>query len=208
MTTPPTERFAYVEVDPSLGAASALPYVPIVFGHGEREMAVSGLVDSGTTLNVLSYDLGLQLGAVWEQQTVPVALAGNLTDAEARAIVLTVRIGRFAPVRLAFAWTRAASNRVPLILGQVQWWTHELKFVKNGCKLLEPCLVRMARCRNRGRRSTRSAVNVQLATNSCRLMVGRQNEIHSASERAVNGNQEIGQQGGQPERRIGRILKS
>jgi hypothetical protein len=122
LSTPPTERFAYVEVDASFGSATALPYVPIVLGHGEREMAASGLVDSGATLNVLPYDLGLQLGAVWERQTVPVALAGNLADPEARAIVLTGRIGRFAPVRLAFAWTRAASNRVPLILGQVNFF--------------------------------------------------------------------------------------
>ncbi len=64
--------------------------------------------------------MGLQLGAVWEQQSVPVPLAGNLADSEARAIVLSGTIGRFAPVRLAFAWTR--SNRVPVILGQVNFF--------------------------------------------------------------------------------------
>ncbi|HSB73192.1 MAG TPA: hypothetical protein VLH58_01745 [Candidatus Methylomirabilis sp.] len=120
MTPPPTERFTYVEVDPSLGSASALPYVPIILGYGEREMSASGLVDSGATLNVLPYDLGLRLGAVWEQQTVPVPLAGNLVDSEARAIVQRGTVGRFAPVRLAFAWTR--SNRVPVILGQVNFF--------------------------------------------------------------------------------------
>ncbi len=38
MTTPSAERFAYVEVDPALGSASALPYVPIMLRYGEREM--------------------------------------------------------------------------------------------------------------------------------------------------------------------------
>jgi hypothetical protein len=117
---PPTERFPYVEADPSLGAASALPYVPITLAYERRDILVSGLVDSGATLNVLPYDLGVQLGAVWERQNVPILLTGNLAESEARAIVLTAKVGRFEPVRLAFAWTR--SNRVPLILGQVNFF--------------------------------------------------------------------------------------
>jgi hypothetical protein len=120
VTAPAAERFAYVEVDPTLGSASALQYVPILLRYGDREMSVSGLVDSGAALNVLPYRLGLQLGAVWERQTAPVPLGGNLADSEARAILLDARIGRFAPVRLAFAWTR--STRVPVILGQVNFF--------------------------------------------------------------------------------------
>lgn len=130
MTTPLTERFEYIEVDPLLGSASALPYVPITLQYGDLAIRVSGLVDSGATLNVLPYDLGLQLGAVWERQTVPVRLAGNMADAEARAIVVTGKIGRFAPVRLAFAWTR--SNRVPVILGQTNFFMEfEIRFCRS-----------------------------------------------------------------------------
>ena len=120
MTTVPAERFEYVEADPSLGSASALPYAPITLQFGERELRASALVDSGSTLNVLPYDLGLELGAVWERQTVPVRLGGNLADDEARAVLVIGRIGRFAPVRLAFAWTR--NNRVPVILGQTNFF--------------------------------------------------------------------------------------
>jgi hypothetical protein len=118
--TPPTERFPYIDVDPLLGSASALPYVPIILGYEQREISTSGLVDSGATLNVLPYDLGVQLGAVWERQTVPVRLTGNLAESEARALVLTARVGQLSSVRLAFAWTR--NNRVPLILGQVNFF--------------------------------------------------------------------------------------
>jgi hypothetical protein len=118
--TPPTERFPYIDVDPLLGSASALPYVPIILGYEQREISTSGLVDSGATLNVLPYDLGVQLGAVWERQTVPVRLTGNLAESEARALVLTARVGQLSSVRLAFAWTR--SNRVPVILGQVNFF--------------------------------------------------------------------------------------
>ena len=36
MTALPSERFDYVEADPSLGPASALPYVPIGLRFGEQ----------------------------------------------------------------------------------------------------------------------------------------------------------------------------
>lgn len=114
------QRFPYVEVDALLGAASALPYVPITLGYGDRELAVSALVDSGATLNVLPYDLGVQLGVIWDEQAVPVRLSGNLAESDARAIILTGIIGEFPPARLAFAWTRG--NQVPVILGQVNFF--------------------------------------------------------------------------------------
>ncbi len=109
------QRFPYVELNPSLGAASALPDAPITLEREENVANVSALVDSGAALGVLPYDIGVQLGAVWEQQTIPVKLAGNLADSDARAIIVTATIGRFTPVRLAFAWTR--NNQVPVILG-------------------------------------------------------------------------------------------
>ncbi len=114
------QRFPYVQVDPSLGAASALPYMPITLTYGQNEIAASALVDSGAALNVLPYNIGVQLGAVWEQQTVPVQLSGNLAASEARALLLIGRVADFRPVRLAFGWSR--SNHVPVILGQVNFF--------------------------------------------------------------------------------------
>jgi hypothetical protein len=114
------QRFPYVEIDPSLGAASALPYVPITLELNGNVANVSALVDSGAALSVLPYDVGSQLGAVWEQQTIPVQLSGNLAKSDARAILVTATLGRFSPVRLAFAWTR--NNHVPVILGQVNFF--------------------------------------------------------------------------------------
>jgi hypothetical protein len=69
---PDAQRFPYVEIDPSLGAASALPYAPITLELDGNTTDVSALVDSGAALSVLPYDAGVQLGAVWEQQTIPV----------------------------------------------------------------------------------------------------------------------------------------
>lgn len=114
------QRFPYVEVDPMLGQASALPYAPITLQFGDRKVQVSGLIDSGSTLNVLPFDVGLQLGAVWEDQTVPVRLGGNMAESEARGLVLLGQIEGFTPVRLAFAWSQ--SNRIPVILGQTNFF--------------------------------------------------------------------------------------
>jgi hypothetical protein len=118
--TVPSERFPYVEVDPSLGPASALPYMPLSLAYGQRTVQASGLVDSGAALNVLSYEVGLQLGLVWEQLTIPVRLTGNLAESDARAVVLTATVGALEPVRLAFAWTH--NREVPVILGQVNFF--------------------------------------------------------------------------------------
>ena len=96
--TSPIERFPYVETDPALGLASALPYVPITLGYEQREISVSALVDRGATLNVLPYDVGIRLGADWERQAISVELTGNLAESEARAIVLMSRVGGF-PLR-------------------------------------------------------------------------------------------------------------
>ncbi len=60
------------------------------------------------------------MGAIWEEQTVRLALAGNLARVEARGVFVHVQIGNLEPVRLAFAW--AQSSQVPLILGQTNFF--------------------------------------------------------------------------------------
>jgi hypothetical protein len=114
------KRFPYVEADPMLGPASALPYAPIALRLSGRSVQVSGLIDSGSTLNVLPFDVGIQLGAVWDEQSVPVRLGGNIVETEARGLVLFGQLEGFSPVRLAFAWSR--SNRIPVILGQTNFF--------------------------------------------------------------------------------------
>ncbi|MBL8888876.1 MAG: hypothetical protein JNL67_02785 [Planctomycetaceae bacterium] len=117
---PEAARYPYAEIDPSFPSASALPYLPITLERDGKFVSVSALEDSGAALSVMPYDLGVRLGAVWEQQTVPVRLAGNLADSDARALVVMARIGQFPPVRLAFAWTR--NKHMPVLLGQVNFF--------------------------------------------------------------------------------------
>ncbi|MFM9266679.1 hypothetical protein [Tychonema sp. BBK16] len=113
-------RFDFTEVDPSLGALSTLPYLPILLTYQNQSLRVSGLLDTGSSVNVLPYEIGLRLGAVWERQRLSVPLGGNLSKFEARAVVMTANVEQFPPVELAFAWTQ--DRNAPLILGHMNFF--------------------------------------------------------------------------------------
>ena len=98
----------------------ALPTIPITLSHASFSVSANALLDTGSTVNLLPYDIGLQLGIIWEEQTVRLPLAGNLTRVEARGLFVHVQIGDLEPVRLAFAWAQA--SQVPLILGQTNFF--------------------------------------------------------------------------------------
>ena len=87
---------------------------------GREPVEVHGLLDSGATVNVLPYSIGLRLGAVWEARTTRVRLAGNLFGHEAWALLAEAEVANFPAVRLVFAWVR--TDDVPLLLGQVNFF--------------------------------------------------------------------------------------
>ncbi len=78
------------------------------------------LLDTGFTVNLLPYEVGEQLGMVWDKQTIRLPLAGNLAAVEARGVFVNVQVGDLELVRLAFAWARVSD--VPLILGQTNFF--------------------------------------------------------------------------------------
>jgi hypothetical protein len=117
---PQAEQYPFLAKDASLGSAGLVPLLPITLSLQQQTASVLGLLDTAAMVNVLPYDVGLQLGAVWEQQTTVVQLTGNLAQQEARALLVSATVGKFAPVRLAFAWTK--SNAVPVLLGQVNFF--------------------------------------------------------------------------------------
>lgn len=113
-------RFSYNRVEAGQTVVSELAYLPIVLSTVNGSVELQGLLDSGATVNVLPYNVGLALGFSWEQQTIPIALTGNLAKVPAYGVIVTGKVASFPPVELAFAWTQAAN--VPLLLGQVNFF--------------------------------------------------------------------------------------
>lgn len=89
-----------------------------------------GLVDSGATVNVLPYELGLELVGDWDRGKASVRLAGSLGDQPAVPVKLLVEIQGLPSVTLAFAWVRQTG--VPLILGQTNFFMEfDVRFLRS-----------------------------------------------------------------------------
>lgn len=110
-----SERYPFIPADSTLGEASLQPYLPLTLIYQGRSVSTSGLLDTGSMVNVLPYQMGIDLGALWKQQTTPLRLTGNPARYEARALIVSAVVGHFEPIQLVFAWTQA--NNVPLLLG-------------------------------------------------------------------------------------------
>jgi Aspartyl protease len=114
------ERYPFLSSDPALGEASFRPYLSFTLLHQQVSVPASALLDTGASVNVLPYSIGIDLGYDWEQQTTALSLTGNLAQYEARVVLAQAFVGQFEPVQLVFAWTQA--THVPLILGQVNFF--------------------------------------------------------------------------------------
>ena len=113
-------RFQYSTSDPVQDEFDSLPRIPLTFRYNNQQLDVIGLVDSGSTVSVLPYDIGLQLGARWDDRRANLRLAGNLGKSLAMPLSIMATIGDFAPVQLVFAWVKVANP--PLILGQTNFF--------------------------------------------------------------------------------------
>ena len=113
-------RFSYSTVDPSQSELDSLPRLPLTLRYGHQQISALGLVDSGATVNVLPYGLGIELGAVWDDGRATIRLAGNLGNFAAMPLAVNAEVSEFPPVRLVFAWTQA--ENAPLILGQMNFF--------------------------------------------------------------------------------------
>ncbi len=114
------QRFNFTEGFDTFGVPDALPLLPLSLTYRDSSVEISGLLDTGSSVNVLPYSVGVQLGATWEEQTTSVILAGNLATTEARGLLVSAQISDFDPVRLVFAWS--ASDDAPLLLGRMNFF--------------------------------------------------------------------------------------
>ncbi|MEH1923816.1 hypothetical protein [Nostoc sp.] len=97
------QRYSFIPIDVALSEASFRPYLPLTLIYQQSSAIASGLLDTGASVNVLPYPVGVELGYVWEQQTTALSLTGNLAQYKARVVVLQAVVGQFEPIQLVFA---------------------------------------------------------------------------------------------------------
>ncbi len=77
-------------------------------------ISTSGLLDTESSVNVLPYEIGIELGLNWHDHNTLVTLAGNLAKFPAKGIILSAAIDQLAPTTLVFA--------IPLLLGRINFF--------------------------------------------------------------------------------------
>ena len=113
------QRFPLVQAGVLGGTPDLAPLLPLTLISRHNTLQASGLVDSGATVSVLPYDLGVQLD--WRRQRqYQLSLTGNLGKYPARGVAIDAVVSPFPAIRQFFAWTRAP--RVPLILGRINFF--------------------------------------------------------------------------------------
>jgi hypothetical protein len=73
------QRFNFQPKTDLLGMIDYVPYLPLRLTYQNQYLDVMGLLDTGASVNILPYQIGLRLGAIWEKQTISIPLAGNLS---------------------------------------------------------------------------------------------------------------------------------
>lgn len=113
-------RFRYSTTGSAQAEPDSLPWLPLTLRVGSQVIQAVGLVDSGATVSVLPYELGVDLGAVWDDRQAILRLSGSLGSQPAVPLLAMAEIGDFPAVRLAFAWIQRSG--LPLILGQTNFF--------------------------------------------------------------------------------------
>ncbi len=115
-----SQQFPYLAVQDAFGMVDSLPKLPIELRYRDRSVSGLGLLDTGSSVNVLPYGMGLELGLGWDELTMAITLSGNLAAIAARGVLVNAIVGDFESVRLVFAWCQ--SDKVPLLLGRMNFF--------------------------------------------------------------------------------------
>lgn len=113
-------QFQYSTTSPAQNEFDSLPRLPLLLRRETQSVEVVGLVDGGATVNVLPYEVSLDLGGIWDDRRAIIQLAGNLGSQSALPFSAIAYIGESPPTELVFAWIR--SPNAPLILGQTNFF--------------------------------------------------------------------------------------
>lgn len=113
-------RFPFTRLGSQPG--SLMPRLSLEVSIGNRSVQLSGIIDSGSALNVLPYHVGSALGAQWDRLQALGPLAGGMAGVESRALPVTCALPELTgatDISLLFAW--ASSDSLPILLGQTNF---------------------------------------------------------------------------------------
>ena len=113
-------RRPYSITNASQNEFDLLPRLPLILMKDDRQIEYLGLVDSGATVNVLPYEVDLELGATWDDRKAIIPPAGNLGRQLTMPFSTIAQISDFPPIELLFAWVNRPNT--PLILGQTDFF--------------------------------------------------------------------------------------
>ncbi|MGV0025069.1 hypothetical protein [Phormidesmis priestleyi] len=113
-------RFQYLTTSSTQNEFDSLPRLSLLLLREAQRVEAVGLVDSGAAVNVLPYELGLQLGGIWDDRRAIIQLTGNLSSRTAIPFSTIAQVGEFPQTQLIFAWVKRPNT--PLILGQTNFF--------------------------------------------------------------------------------------
>lgn len=113
-------RFRYSYLDDIQDELRLMPLLPCTLQYGRRQLAATGLVDSGAMVNVLPHPMGLELGAVWNEAEATLELGRAYAGISGMPLEVMMQVGDFNPVRLVFVWSK--SDAVRLVFGQANFF--------------------------------------------------------------------------------------
>ncbi len=98
--------FKYSTTNATQNEFDSLPRIPLILKRDNQQVEAIGLVDSGATVNVLSYQFGLELGGIWDDRKAIIQLGGNLGSQTAMPFSAIAHVGDYSPIELVFAWVK------------------------------------------------------------------------------------------------------
>jgi hypothetical protein len=69
------QKYPYKILDSNLGMVDRMPRLPLTLSLNHQSLTTEGLLDTGASVNVLPYEIGQELGLVWEEQQLSVLLS-------------------------------------------------------------------------------------------------------------------------------------
>ncbi len=90
-----SKRFPYFARNQTGKPTDLMPYLPLSIFRENKSVETLALVDTGATVSVLPYQIGIELGAVWEEQPTLFRLDGNLANYESRGVDIKYGNQRF-----------------------------------------------------------------------------------------------------------------